>query len=298
MNNLRQSLEQHLVALAWSLWTELGIPGVANNHSTCAIDPEALLAYTALLGDLDPRLRDLAADWSKLYGRYIAMSRLRSLHRTLGDGSVTSGKVLMPIPHEPSNPRSSRSKKKHIALVWDRPAAFILRCRTLFGVSARADILAHLVFAPRQGVTAAHLAKRISLTKLNVAQVLNDLRTAGVCTVERQRNTDVYHLVRAKELHKLMAPLPSRFPLWDEVFALLLTCWKMTKTSSDQSPRVAAIGANKTLSPWWPALKRAGITVPADNPNLDVYWRDVGAWCIRTSAALASGTSPLLTTRP
>ena len=39
----RHAMEQRLVDLCWSLWTELGVAGVIRHHATWNIDPEALI---------------------------------------------------------------------------------------------------------------------------------------------------------------------------------------------------------------------------------------------------------------
>jgi len=44
--------------LAWSLWTEFGVPGGVRNHRGVALDIEQLIVISPLLFEHDPRLRD------------------------------------------------------------------------------------------------------------------------------------------------------------------------------------------------------------------------------------------------
>lgn len=73
------SADDHVLALAWSLWAELGVSGWTRSHPDFAIDPEILILLTAWLHDLDPRLRDETTDWCIRYGKYVSAARLKNL---------------------------------------------------------------------------------------------------------------------------------------------------------------------------------------------------------------------------
>jgi hypothetical protein len=77
--SVNQQLCDRRLDLAWSLWTGLGVPGQINRHANHAIDTEALIIFTAALGDEDPRLRDEATDWCIRYGSLISGARLKNL---------------------------------------------------------------------------------------------------------------------------------------------------------------------------------------------------------------------------
>ena len=75
----KQQLCERRLDLAWSLWAGLGVPGQIDRHADHAIDPEALIVFTAALGDEDHRLRDEATDWCIRYGSLISGARLKNL---------------------------------------------------------------------------------------------------------------------------------------------------------------------------------------------------------------------------
>src|SRR5262245_24029797 len=84
MQALSTKLDKHLVDLAWSLWTELGVAGVVRNHQEFLIVPEELVVLTAAIQQVDPRLRDEALDWCSRYHHFISISRLKTIVKLLG----------------------------------------------------------------------------------------------------------------------------------------------------------------------------------------------------------------------
>ena len=80
MPRSKSVLHGHLLDLLWSLWEELGVSGVVpRRHGDVFIDPEPLILFTALHGDLDPRLRDESIDWAITYGNYVSKARIKRL---------------------------------------------------------------------------------------------------------------------------------------------------------------------------------------------------------------------------
>src|SRR5690348_8091099 len=76
--HLIKQLDKNLLDLAWSLWTEVGVAGVQQNHSNVLILMEELVIFTSVLSEIDPRLRDESLDWCSKFHRFISLSRLKS----------------------------------------------------------------------------------------------------------------------------------------------------------------------------------------------------------------------------
>ena len=72
------SLQRALLNRAWIQWIALGVDAVGERDDA-VVDPEALIALTAELGDADARLRDVSTDWCVAYGRYVNGSRLQQV---------------------------------------------------------------------------------------------------------------------------------------------------------------------------------------------------------------------------
>jgi len=84
MPTLSENLDQQLIDLAWSLWTEVGVAGVKCKHQNFLIAPEELILLTVVVAERDPRLRDEALDWCTRYHHFISISRLRTLAKVFG----------------------------------------------------------------------------------------------------------------------------------------------------------------------------------------------------------------------
>jgi len=73
-------IRDHVIEMLWSHWHELGVSSaVPRRHADDCIDPEPLIAFTAVHGDLDPRLRDESIDWVLRYGVYVSKARLKNV---------------------------------------------------------------------------------------------------------------------------------------------------------------------------------------------------------------------------
>jgi len=85
--DFRSEFHELVVQFLWRQWSLLGIAGGAESDEDWAIDPEALLLITSLLGRFDSRLFDQMIDWLCLNGRLISLVRLGNLYdkRKIGD---------------------------------------------------------------------------------------------------------------------------------------------------------------------------------------------------------------------
>ena len=142
----------------------------------------------------------------------------------------------------------------------------------------------------------AVIGQQLSLTKLNVGHILQDLQKIDLCTVQREGNTDIYYLNRIKSLRNLLGPWSKYFPIWKNIFLFLSVCMRIIQTNKKSSPQVAAINAHKDLSPWFLKLQAIGIEPPPQQNELEIYWNDIHDWILKTTGELAHGTSRLLTT--
>lgn len=70
------ALQRALLDRAWIQWIALGVDAVGESDDA-VVDPEALIALTAELGDADARLRDVSTDWCVAYGSYVNGARLK-----------------------------------------------------------------------------------------------------------------------------------------------------------------------------------------------------------------------------
>ena len=83
----RTEFNELLVPFLWRQWSALGVAGPSEVEDDWAIDPEALVLITSLLGRLDARLFDEVLDWLHQNGKLISLIRLKNLYsnRKIGD---------------------------------------------------------------------------------------------------------------------------------------------------------------------------------------------------------------------
>lgn len=195
MQRLASSLQGALLNRAWIQWAALGVDATVERDDA-VVDPEALIALTAELGDADARLRDLSTDWCVAYGRYVNGSRLKQVARELGTPSDAIGEYVATVAAAggPAWPMATRPRPGYVRREKARldsaesSPRLRIRLRAAFGVNARADILAALLAASPGGLNAADLARQTRFTKPSIASALDALLLAGLVTARPVAN--------------------------------------------------------------------------------------------------------------
>ncbi len=203
-----------VVNLAWSLLTELGVPGLVRHHPAVAIDPEPVVLLSSLLVEEDPRLRDQLLGWLLQHGSLLSVSRLGGLLK--GGGPTlqarfsavaqtvrAAGGPRLPTPTE-AGPLAASLEPRSMSLPLGRPSLVRLRLRALSGVGARADVLAELLLRGNRWTRTVDLAD-IGYSKRSVASVLSELAEAGVVERVSQGNAHRFRLARLDALAALVA---------------------------------------------------------------------------------------------
>ncbi|HEY7281099.1 MAG TPA: hypothetical protein VID47_05830 [Actinomycetota bacterium] len=295
MPALSDRLQEGALELAWSLWAELGVSGWRRRHVSHAIDPEPLILFTAFLGDTDPRLRDEATDWCIGYGRYVSAVRLRNLlskalpeeRRAFGPFAATinaHSTLRWPGSTDPRQyQRTGRARIPDFA----RPSLVVLRCRALFGVGARAEILRTYLSDSSSSLSAADLAHVVGYTKRNVADALEALKMGGLLEVIPQRNQLRYRSARTSELADLVGDLPGDFPNWRSIFRILETMLSTARRTEGLNPSVRGVEAARALHELTDDMRLAGLKAP---PFADAgeAWARFESWAVVTTEAWAS----------
>jgi DNA-binding transcriptional ArsR family regulator len=226
MQRSASSLQGALLNRAWIQWAALGVDATIERDDA-VVDPEALIALTAELGDADARLRDLSTDWCVAYGRYINGSRLKQVVRELGTPDDAIGEYVATVAAAggPGWPMASRPRPEYVRRGKARldsaesKPRLRIRLRAAFGVNARADILAALLATSSGGLNAADLARVTRFTKPSVAEALEALTLAGLVTQRHVANERRYELPpKLSLLPRLRSPV--RQPDWVRRFGL------------------------------------------------------------------------------
>ncbi len=207
-------MTERAFALLWSLWAELGVPGVVHDHQQVTVDPELLLLYTPHLAQAEPRLMELVFSWCTQHSDWIVSSRLRALHRRAphqvqrafeGFSAELQDYESVRWPRlaaESAGPWPSREIRP-LRVDPARASLVRLRARSLFGPGARADVLCEMLARPRQDHSARRLT-RVGYSKPAINTALGQLTSAGVLRWHESSGMRLYRLIDPEALTALL----------------------------------------------------------------------------------------------
>lgn len=286
MHPLASSLQGALLNRAWIQWAALGVDATVERDDA-VVDPEALIALTAELGDADARLRDLSTDWCVAYGRYVNGSRLKQVARELGTPDDAIGEYVATVaaaggPAWPmaTRPRPDyvRREKARLDSAESRPRLRI-RLRAAFGVNARADILASLLAASPGGLNAADLARNTRFTKPSIASALDALLLAGLVTARPVANERRLTLPpKVLILPGLRPPVPQAD--WVARFTVALEVRRFSERD-DMSTTVRAIEARRLINLLADRLSTERMPMPYLDAGGDEFAMAFDRWIVR-----------------
>lgn len=291
MSKLSEELDQLLLDLAWSLWTELGVSGVIHKHRNLLILPEELLFLTSVVSDIDPRLRDEALDWSSRNHHFISTWRLRALGAKFDEATRSSFSVLSATLNPIAKTNwpvfikvaamkfvpSGKSQPPH----FEAQALLALRIRALFGVGARADLLTFCLMEQKKDYAISDFAQ-IGYSKRNLANMMEDFVSSGIFKSYRQRNQLRFAFVQREIFEKMLAPFPEHYIYWQpflEVIFALRTCLRKVENKADSTK---AVEIHKLLLSLEDKLQQLNWTPPPMQTNFSNYWKQFSEWIIQS----------------
>jgi hypothetical protein len=260
------------------------------------VDPEALIALTAELGDADARLRDVSTDWCVAYGRYINGSRLKQVVRELGTPPEAIGEYVAtvaaaggpawPLATQPRPDYASRGKAR---LDSARPRSRLrIRLRAAFGVNARADVLAALLAAPQNGLSVADLARKTRFTKPSTAFAVDALVLAGLLEARPVGNERRLVLTKPGEILPGLRP-PIVQPDWVARFGVALEVLRLDERSITSST-VRAIEARRVVEGLLDRIASEALPVPHIDAFGDEFSGAFDRWIVELVDSLRSPT--------
>ena len=280
------ALQRALLDLAWAQWIALGVDAVGE-PDPAVVDPEALIALTAELGDADARLRDVSTDWCVAYGRYINGARLRQVARELrtpfeaiGEYVATvaaSGGPAWPMATQPRPEYASRGKAR-LASARSRPRLRI-RLRAAFGVNARADVLAALLVAPANGLSMADLARKTRFTKPGTAFAVDALLLAGLVEARTVGNERRLVLSKPGQILPGVRP-PIVQPDWVARFGVALEVLRFDRQEA-MPASVRPIEARRVVEGLLARLAIEGLPQPDLDALGDDFAGSFDRWVVR-----------------
>jgi DNA-binding transcriptional ArsR family regulator len=292
----------HALTLAWSAWTELGVPGTERHHAHVAADPEPLLVATPTLSRHDARLRDELNRWCAAHAGVVSVSRLQGLvRRAPPDVRAAFGGLAAAVqpawPTTPDDPPWPAAPTGRVPVLRpERPSLARLRLRAVAGIGARADVLAALLARPTAWVTAADL-DHLGYSKRNVARLLSELSDARVADARGERNTRVFRLAHPERWTDLLHLRGLAWPRWDLVFDLVLAALALADLHTKPATvrRVEATAAQPRLADLALALDLPPPAIARGDPDA---WPALLTWADTTLRALSRGETPVFAAPP
>ena len=279
-------LRARLVDYSWRAWSCLGVAGWPESGFPTCIDIDAMVLLTGRLGDLDARLRDESIDWCVTNIAFVSRSRIDHLRKDGISGTAWAGyagtiqkatKQRWPGAAEPFDWRAS--SKSRLAQRHDG-ATLGLRCRALFGATARSEVLRILLVEDEtRTLDAREISVEAAYTKRSISDALVSLASAGVVRATAVGNALQFRLTRRAELEALLAPLPIRRTsqrAFCRVMAAILESRDAIRSASDRLAKIESARLTRTISADVQCIDPRSNPLSSNTPSLDAWV----AWAI------------------
>jgi hypothetical protein len=296
---MTKRLTQLVVGFGWSVWSELGVPGVIRHHGHVAIDPEPLIVVSPWLFRDDARLQQEVVRWCVAHADRISASRLHGLLKTSSPDvssafqafttTLQSHGVLW-AKTAAKTTETQTTTTKPLALPTTRPALIRLRLRALAGVGARADVLAELLGHHGGWLIASDL-NHLGYSKRNIARVFGELADAGIVESRADKNAVSFKLTTPL-LGQLLHGQQLAWPAWAALLAFVEDAQRLcdVEGKSEVVRRVAAPKAAARFEIACAALDLKRPVVSGIDP-----WSAVVGWAEEQLSSIVDGTSAALT---
>lgn len=241
-HKLKSEFRDAMKDFLWDQWVSIGVAGSARGNGVpFVIDPEALLLATTRFAGADHRLMGEVMDWLHQNGDVLSMQRIKGLVGDPGMADVPrlvgfaeemvrskkmGWKVLLKLDSADvaSLSKSNRvreSRGMSLPPDTEEVGAFLFRLRYMFGVNARAEVIAWLL--THEGGHPARIARETGWFSKSIQAILNDMEKSGLVRVQAGRREKVFELDREKWL-ALFAPYQSLSWLTQPPFYLACSC--------------------------------------------------------------------------
>lgn len=292
---LSQKIDHSLLNLAWSLWSELGVAGVTRKHQNVLILIEELVLFTAILAEIDPRLRDESIDWCSQYHHLISTSRLKSLMIDFEREPFSRyAASLNAVSRAKWTPASTTPLKKillsHKSCLkpLESPALLNIRARSIFGTGTRADLITFFVTHTNSDFSISDVTE-VGYTKRNLAEILEDLHRGGLFDKFLQGNKLRYRLMKNESLLSVLGPIPKYAPSWRLILKVLLSLRECIKRTENDSESTKIVEVRNCLDTLQGSLRKIRLTPPPFQNNLSLYWNALSEWLLKLTDNIAQG---------
>ena len=119
--------------------------------------------------------------------------------------------------------------------------------RTVFGLSARTEILRYFLFHPWERATAAMLAETANYAKRNVADACDMLAQAGVLSSKGVGNRFYFSLAPGDSLADFVGAVPNVAPDWNALLRVVAVILKVAEETEEVSRDVLVVEVHQAI---------------------------------------------------
>jgi hypothetical protein len=294
-----QELREEIRRFYWGAWSELGVSGWGRTHNDWAIDPEPLIAFSPSVIASEPRLRNEVTDWCCDNWRCISAVRLRHLLQDNPEEDTDAwGQLAATVnqfsgaakwPRATSGRDFTRTGRSSLRPLSESSMIY-LRMRSIFGLTARTEILRYLLFTGERS-TAAMLATQVNYAKRNVAEACESLSRAGLLYSKQVGNRLYFSLAHSKTLLDFVGPYADIRPDWASLFRVVNTLFRWTGSETSDE-RVLTVQTHAAFSEIQNDLESLRLEMPRHviGPAFLPIWC---TWAVAVAKSLAAGEWPV-----
>lgn len=263
MNEYLDRLDEAMLDLAWSLWSALGVSSWSAREVPYVVEVEPLLAFTAFVGRSDERLRREVTSWvatqmpllSVRQFRHVVTAQRWPFEGPVNDlGALLSAATGRRWPGGTDDPPSLSLSDRPSTVDLHAPWSLQLRSRSLFGVSARAEIFRVLLLCDHP-LSVSELAQRVAYTRRQVGADVELLTSAGFLERSSSPGPTRVSLERQEAVHDLLGPAGDDFD-WAPTFRLLTGLRQLVHDLTTRSWSEPSIEVARQLRALEPQLHR------------------------------------------
>ena len=303
-NRAAQTLRREIHSFYWGVWSELGVSGWGRTHQDWAIDPEPLIVFSPSVIASELRLRDEVIDWCSDNWRHVSAVRLRHLlidnknedTDAWGEFAATVNRFsgAAKWPRATTERKFARTGRSSLRPLSERSMIY-LRIRSVFGLSARTEVLRYLLIT-RERSTAAMLATQTNYAKRNVAEACESLVQAGVLQSKQIGNRLYFSLIDAEALEAFLGPSAPIRPDWPELLRVVNALFRWAGSANQSDDRVLTVETHGVFDEIQNDLESLRLEMPDFVTGADFLpsWR---RWSVGLTKSLAAGERPAEITR-